>query len=463
VWRMRWLKIRPTKDMVMGRNDSDPGIRRRNAVRGGRLRTRILAATVLLVLFFATTYGYQPASTLNSSSPPAGPASSQISTQLDGETVRRLDVAINQAMRTASIPGAIVGVWAPQGQYVRAAGIADKATGAPMHTNFYSRIGSVTKTFTVTAVLQLVDEGKLGLDDPIAKYIDGVPSGDQITLRQLADMRSGLCSYSATDTFRQALFADPHRIFSPRELLGYAFARSAIFPPGQGFDYSNTNAILLGLVVEKVSGQSLPRYIRGHILDALGMSHTSFPTTASFPQPHAQGYTRHTANAAETAATDWNPSWAWSAGAMISTLDDLRVWARAVVSGTLLSPALQQQRLPTADQTSAPMQFGYGLGLLNIAGWIGHNGTVPGYQTIAVYLPEKQLTLVILTNTDVSYQGADPSTMLATAITEIVSPQHVFGVNPQPQQSDPPPPSLNKPGCGSQTMALSSGSSTLSS
>ena len=227
----------------MRRNDSDPGVRRGNAVRGGHLRARISAAAVLLVLFFATTYCYQFASTWPFSSELPGPASGQVRTQLDGKTVRRLDVAINQAMRTASVPGAIVGVWGQQGQYVWAAGIADN-----------SRIGSVTKTFTVTGVLQLVDEGKLGLDDPIAKYVDGVPSGDQITLRQLADMQSGLCNYTATDTFRDALFADPHRTFSPRELLGYAFARSAVFPPGQGFDYSNTNTVLLGLVVEKVSG-----------------------------------------------------------------------------------------------------------------------------------------------------------------------------------------------------------------
>ena len=135
---------------------------------------------------------------------------------------------------------------------------------------------------------------------------------------------------------------------------------------------------------------------------------------------------------------------------MISTLDDLRVWARAVVTGT-------------ANQTSSPMEFGYGLGLLNLAGWVGHSGTVPGYQTIAVYLPEKQLTLVILTNTDISYQGTDLSTMLATAITKIVSPQHVYAINPLPQQSDPsPPPSFNKPGCGRQTMALSLAADLLS-
>ena len=127
-------------------------------------------------------------------------------------------------MTAASIPGAIIGLWGPEGRYVRAVGVADKATGAPMKADFYSRIGSMTKTFTVTAILQLAEQGKIGLDDPIGKYIDGVPQGDKITLRQLARMRSGLENYAKTPEFQQALVADPYRNFTPQELLGYAFA-----------------------------------------------------------------------------------------------------------------------------------------------------------------------------------------------------------------------------------------------
>ena len=108
----------------------------------------------------------------------------------------------------------------PDGTYIRSFGVADKATGAPMKTDFYSRIGSQTKTFTVTGVLQLADQGKLGLDDPIAKFVDGVPQGDKITLRQLARMQSGLFSYSATKPFQDALFADPRRQFTPQEPRG---------------------------------------------------------------------------------------------------------------------------------------------------------------------------------------------------------------------------------------------------
>jgi D-alanyl-D-alanine carboxypeptidase len=110
-------------------------------------------------------------------------------------TADRLDAAIGQVMANESIPGAIVGIWGPDGTYVRSFGVADKVSHAPMRTDSYNRIGSLTKTFTITALLQLVDQKKVGLDDAIAKYIPGVPSGDVITLRLLAQMQSGLVTY----------------------------------------------------------------------------------------------------------------------------------------------------------------------------------------------------------------------------------------------------------------------------
>ena len=327
-------------------------------------------------------------------------------------------------MTTTSVPGVIVGIWSPQGSYIRAFGVADKATGAPMKADFYSRIGSVTKTFTVTGVLQLADQGRVGLDDPIAKYVDGVPQGDIITLRQLARMQSGLANYTESDGFERAITANPYRNYTPQELLGWGFAEPMVFPPGEGFDYSNTNTILLGLVVETVSGQALPNYIRDHILAPLGMGQTVFPTTNAFPEPHAQGYTDTTGSL--TTATDWDPSWGWSAGAMISTLEDMRIWAPALATGQLLSPGTQAQRLETVNAAGLPPQDGYGLGIFNVAGWIGHNGSLPGYQSVVAYLPEQQTTLVIFLNTDVEYHGGEPSTVLANALTKVISPGHVY-------------------------------------
>jgi D-alanyl-D-alanine carboxypeptidase len=374
----------------------------------------------------------------------ASPGATGVSTgkEMDAGIVQRLDDAINHTMDQTSIPGAIVGIWGPEGNYVRTFGVADQAGGEPMQADFYHRIGSQTKTFTVTGILQLADQGKLGLDDPIAKFVDGVPGGDTITLRQLARMQSGLANYSDSDAFQQAFFADPFQSFTPQRLLDYAFAEPVKFPPGEGFLYCNTNTVLLGLVVEKVSGQSLPDYIQIHITEPLGMNHTSFPTTNAFPKPHAQGYTTQDADNSETTATDWNPSWGWAAGAMISTLEDMHIWVPALATGKLLTPQIQQQRLETVTPPDTPPGDGYGMGIFNIGGWIGHNGSLPGYQTVAVYLPEKETALVVFTNTDIESNGQEPSTPLAKAITEVITPDNIYALGEavQPPDVTPPPP-----------------------
>jgi len=379
----------------------------------------------------------------------SGASEAPASKDMDAGVAARLDEAIAKAMDQAGVPGAIIGIWGPDGDYVRTPGVADQASGAPMNTDFFHRIGSQTKTFTVTGVLQLADEGKLGLDDPIAKFIDGVPEGDKITLRQLARMQSGLANYSDSAEFQQALFTDPFRSFTQQELLDWAFAEPMKFQPGEGFLYCNTNTILLGLVVEKVSGQSLPDYIVDHITTPLGMSHTSFPTTNAFPDPHATGYTTQDPDNAEEAATDWNPSWAWAAGAMISTLDDMRIWAPALATGKLLTPEMQGQRLQTVTTPGMPATDGYGVGLFNLGGWIGHNGSLPGYQTVSVYLPEKQTSMVIFTNTDIAFNGQEPSTLVAKAITEIITPDNVYqmgdAVQPPDITSPPAAPTTTKP------------------
>lgn len=401
-----------------------------------RRRHALVAVAAVALLTVVSGCGSDSA---QQSSSTATSSTAEASPELDPAVGQKLDAAIQQAMTAAAIPGAMVGVWGPQGNYVRAFGVADTTTRAPMKPDFYSRIGSVTKTFTITGLLQLADQGKVGLDDPIAKYVDGVPQGDKITLRELARMQSGLFNYSNTKGFQQAFFTNPRGNFTPAQLLNWAFAEPAVFPPGQGFQYCNTNTILLGLVVEKVSGQSLPDYVHDHIIAPLGLQHTSFPTTNAFPDPHAQGYTDQTADGSQTTATDWDPTWGWAAGAMISTLDDMHIWAPALATGKLLSPAMQQQRLQTVNAGGLPPQDGYGLGIFNLAGWIGHNGSLPGYQTVVVYLPEKQTTLVIMINTDISYQGGEPSTTLATAITTIISPDHVYSLSPQVQDPSATP------------------------
>lgn len=344
---------------------------------------------------------------------------------LGPELTARLDKAIEDVRQKADIPGVIVGLWMPgKGNYVRATGVADTATGRPMTTDPFMRIGSETKTFTVTALLKLVDDGRIRLDDPISKYIHGVPGGKRITLRHLAEMRSGLYPYSADPDFVHDLLSDPSRSFTPREVLAYGFKHKNTFKPGKQFQYSNSNLVLLGLVIEKVSGHRLVDFIDEEVLRPADLHHTLFPLDAEFPEPHPRGYTDQTLSGEVEDSTDWNPSWGWAAGAMISNLHDLRRWAKIVATGTLLSPQTQKERLKTLP-TGFP-GTSYGLGIFNSDGWIGHNGSIPGYESVTVYLPSKKATLVVLLNTDISYEGKEPSSALARAITEIVTPANVY-------------------------------------
>ncbi|GFG51945.1 serine hydrolase [Mycolicibacterium agri] len=331
----------------------------------------------------------------------------------------RLDAAIEQVMARTDVPGVIVGIWGPEGDYVRAFGVANKTTRAPMKIDMYTRIGSITKTFTITALLKLVDQGKLRLDDPIAKFIPGVPSGDVITIRFLSQMQSGLVTYDGVPEFEAAFLADPQRTFTPQQLLNYALDKPLQFPPGTKYDYCNTNTVLLGLVVEKLSGQRLADYVSDNILVPLKLTHTSVPSTSALPEPHPQGYT--VIDGTERVTTDWNPSWAWSNGNMISTLDDMRIWARALSSGELLSEEMRNERFSSALPMSETAK--YGVGAFESGGWIGHSGVTPGFETVVVGLPEEQTTLALFANTDVPHEvGTD----LARAVTEIISPGHVY-------------------------------------
>ncbi|WP_189888950.1 serine hydrolase domain-containing protein [Streptomyces xantholiticus] len=385
----------------------------------------VAAASMLAVpASTGSAYGVTPALGPSLS---ASPSSNNDFPELSPDVAARLDTAVRQVMREADVPGVMVSLSAPgKGSYVRAFGVADKATGTPMDPDLYMRIGSETKTFTVTALLELVDQGKVALDDPIAKYISGVPNGDRITLRNLAGMRSGLFNYSMDEGFVKALESDPRKPFTPQQLLDYAFKHPVQFQPGEEFEYSNTNLILLGLVVEKAGGMPLNEFIDQRVVKPAGLRHTVFPTGAEFPSPHAHGYTNQTASGKVEDSTSWDPSWGWAAGAMISDLRDLRSWARTLATGTLLSPETQAQRLKT-ESTGIP-GAGYGLGIFDIQGWIGHNGSLPGYESLTLYLPESKATLVVLLNTDILHDNTEPSTLFGQAITRIVTPEHVFNI-----------------------------------
>lgn len=341
-----------------------------------------------------------------------------------------LDAAIAAKVQEMGIPGAIVGLSIPgRIDYQTAVGVSDTATGTPMSVADHTRIGSVTKTFTGTAVLQLVDQGRIRLTDPISLYVEGVPAGDQITLDMLGRMRSGLFNYSDDEAFQKRFFAEAPTgpdafATTPRELVDIALRHPPNFAPDEKFEYSNTNTVLLGMVVTRVTGQSLPDYLRQHVIAPLGLGQTTWPSNGAMPAPFTHGYLEMPDDGGVVDATFWNPAWGDAAGAIISDLADMKTWTAALGRGVLLQPETQAQRI---SGVAAHPGVTYAFTIFDTHGWLGHNGDIPGYTTVTVYLPEQDATLVVFANSDVPAEHA--AGQIATAVTSIVTPDHVYNLS----------------------------------
>jgi len=337
-----------------------------------------------------------------------------VTTPMPDDVAMTIDQAAESGFAAAAAPGAIVAVQSPQGLFMKAYGIADPATGAPMTTDMFQRVGSITKPFTGTVIMQLAADGDISLDDPISDYVSGVTNGDDITIRMLADMTSGVSSYTRDDAWQATFFSEPEKVWAPDELLAIGLALPPQeFAPGTGFDYSNTNTILLGKVIEEVTGEPYQDVLQERVLTPLGLTDTWFPAgAADYPEPHAQGFTlqgNHATPEAPENATDWNPSWGWTAGELISTAPDLLTYARAQGTGQGLLPAEYQiERL-----TSFPGSAGYGIGWGCVDAWVGHAGELPGYNTSMFYDTSSDTTVITMANSDIPSGGcASADTLL---------------------------------------------------
>jgi D-alanyl-D-alanine carboxypeptidase len=339
---------------------------------------------------------------------------------------KAIDGALDKAFAESGAPGVAVGIWIPgEGNYVATRGVNDVATRRPMRADDHFRIGSITKTFTVTALLQLADEKKLGLDDPVEKYATFVPDGANITLRMLANMTSGLFNYTEDDAWVTTAFSDFQRTWTPRELVDVGLAHPPYFAPGKGFHYSNTNTVLLGMIIEQVTKKPIAQVFGEKIITPLRLAHTIWPTTSALPPPYAHGVTEQTLDNKKADATNRNPSWAFTAGQLVSTLGDLRVWVESYATGSLISPEMQKERLTyvTLPPNTATRKYGLGIGSDN--GWLGHSGELPGYNTGAYYLPDRQAVVVVMVNSDIAVDKVNPMTIIFKALAAVIAPDHV--------------------------------------
>ena len=356
-----------------------------------------------------------------------------------------VQAAFDAAAGELLTPGAAMTLVTPDGTSTFTYGTADWAGTRPVSADDHIRIGSVTKTWTATVILQMVQEGVLTLGDPVSAYMPDVPNGDAITIEQLLSMRSGLYNYTADPDLSAAMDADPQRAWRPDELLDIAFAHEPVASPGERFDYSNTNTVLLGLIAEQLDGNPLELIFEDRIFAPLGLDATSFPaiTSSAIADPHADGYMFGTnVSTIETAAlppeelasaeagtlqptdfTNANPSWAWSAGAGMSVIDDLVVWAQALTGDhdAILDADTTRERLdsirPMSDENP---DVGYGWGLARFGPMYGHTGELPGYNTFMANDPVHHVTLVVWANLAPDPTGVPPATTIARALIPLI-------------------------------------------
>jgi D-alanyl-D-alanine carboxypeptidase len=340
------------------------------------------------------------------------PTPESTTASLPADLVSELDAAAQSSFEEAAAPGAIVGVRTPQGTWIEAYGEADPSAGTPMTPDMHTRIGSVTKTFTGTVIMQLAEQGRLSLDDTIDMYVPDIPNGNRITLQMLADMTSGIASYTQSTQFTDTYFSAPETIFTPDELIAVGVRESPIFEPGEEFNYSNTNTVLLGKVIEQVTGQPVADVFRQLIFEPLELANTSWPgESTEIPTPYPQGFTLQGDTATPenpSNATNWNPAWGWTAGELISNMDDLLVYDRALGTGQgLLEPATQAERFE-----SIPGPAGYGIAMGCVDGWVGHTGELPGYNTSVFYDTQNDTSVVVQTNSDIASGDCEESPTL---------------------------------------------------
>jgi D-alanyl-D-alanine carboxypeptidase len=346
---------------------------------------------------------------------------------IQAKIVAAVEHELNAYGGKTPVPGVVVGIWDPKlGSMFRGVGISDLATAKPMAIDDKFRIGSNTKVFVITVLLQLVDEGKLQLDDTLDKFKlpVKVPNAEHITLRQLAEMRSGLIDLYALPAFQA--YDKPATV--PFDVVAWTqkgLDHPALFPPGTKFNYSNTNYILLGMVIEAVTHNTVAAEIENRIIKPLHLRNTTYPLTdPGMPSPYAHGYMLNAKGRWDDETVALYPTVAGAAGVMISDAADMRRWVKLYTTSGMVSAASQKARLACLPVPGRNGGFGLGIGCS--AGWFGYTGGITGYNTSAYYLPSHDAVVIAFVNSQRELKGKpDVSQAILRAIARILYPKNI--------------------------------------
>ena len=394
------------------------------------VRRRPVCALVVLAMIGAMTLG-GCAGDAGSGATPSG-SGAPADGGFDAATVDRLDDLVRQFREVNQTPGALIGIWSPQGEYVSASGVSDITTMAPLAPDMQFKIASQTKSFTGVLVLQLVSEGKVSLDDTISTWIDGVPNGDRITVRQLLNHTSGLAD-GFTDPSIQGRILDGCTV---QELLTSEAQFPPVAEPGEKWSYSNYGFNLLGRMVELIEGEDLDVVVRERIAEPLGLTRTALVTSGSgLTAPYTHGYgtgelgpTDPPTAAAD--ATDIPLTCLWAHGAMVSTIEDLHVWMSSMES--LVDPDVWTEAVTDpvpfvfAGDYNGPGEWFNALGFDISGGFYAAEGSFAGYESATMYSPTLDTTIAVATTK--VWSAINPPLMLQALAMAVYGDDVDFGL-----------------------------------
>lgn len=372
----------------------------------------LLTAAVALALVGATgcqSHTAEAGSTPSSSSVPA-----------DQNQAATVDEVVKDVMASQQLRAAIVKV-SVGGREVITEAYGESMPGVPATIDMHFRNGAVAISYVSIALLQLVDEGVVKLDDKISRWLPDLPYANQVTLRQLAQMTFGYVDYVTAPELTKLLYANPFRNFTPEDLIAISTKWPLLYRPGTNWNYAHTNYVILGLVMEKITGKPMTQIMQERVLGPLGLHNTTDPGTPAITEPALHAYSSERRYALKIPAsvpftedvTYWNPSWTITHGAIQTTdIDDMLTSAVAIGTGRLLKPATFQQMI-TKDligKTTAvkgcltcfPQQpaYTYGLGIVSSGDWLTQDPLFSGESSAIAYLPSRQIAIAVV----VTYQ-----------------------------------------------------------
>jgi D-alanyl-D-alanine carboxypeptidase len=343
-------------------------------------------------------------------------AGSEVQAQED--RAARLQARLNALYEETDLPGVSAAVAMPDGTIIPlVAGMADRETGQAMTADARLMQGSVGKTYVAAVALQLVSEGKLSLNDKVEKHLGGeewfarLPNASDITVRMLMNHTSGLVRYEFQPRFLEDLTAEPQKRWSPHEQLAYILDTKAPFAAGQGWEYSDTNYIVLGLIIEKVAGGTYHHELRRRLLEPLKLDET-VPVDGPDVPGLAQGYAGERnpfggkdRMLGEDGRMIINPQFEWTGGGIASTTGDLARWAKLLYEGMAFDAKLLPEMLEGTPAPPLGREAQYGLGVIlrptELGPTYGHSGYFPGYMTEVMYWPDLKIAVAVQVNTSV--------------------------------------------------------------